>query len=237
MKISERSIKILWSAAGGRCSFENCWTRLCFPDSGDFGAQVIGEMAHIKGAKPTSNRYDPEQTEAARHDYLNLFLVCPTCHTRIDHKENEARFSVRVLEEMKKEHEARVLSLLERNSILSKAHLAKEILMYLEENRHSWAQFGPTSELARKHPFDQNAHNVWLNERLSVIVPNNRRINRLLDKHKSLFDAKDMQTIFAFLIHFRTYEQWVHGEVQYNVVKRFPLEFDELIRAHADASA
>ncbi|HAY96656.1 HNH endonuclease, partial [Shewanella sp.] len=54
-------------------------------------------MAHIKGNKLGSNRYDPEQTDVERDSYENLILLCPTHHTLIDKAENESEFSVELL--------------------------------------------------------------------------------------------------------------------------------------------
>jgi hypothetical protein len=46
--------------------------------------KLIGEIAHIRGSKPSSARYDPDMSENQRDSLENLLLVCPTCHTRID---------------------------------------------------------------------------------------------------------------------------------------------------------
>src|SRR3546814_4559574 len=70
-------------------------------------------MAHICGDKPGSNRHNPDQTDAERDDYRNLILLCPTHHTLIDRKENEAAYPVELLLEMKAAHEARILDLLD----------------------------------------------------------------------------------------------------------------------------
>src|SRR3546814_19379646 len=64
-------------------------------------------------------------------------------------KENEAAYPVELLLEMKAAHEARILDLLDLGGSPTKGQLARSILPLLEESRQSWAQFGPTSELAR----------------------------------------------------------------------------------------
>ena len=94
MPISEKSIKILWTASGGRCAFPDCWERLCYHEAEEAAPHTLGEMAHIRGEKPGANRHDPDQTALQRNDYQNLILLCPTHHTRIDRKENEAIFPV-----------------------------------------------------------------------------------------------------------------------------------------------
>jgi len=235
MTISGKSIKILWSAAGGRCAF--CWERLCFHEAKDAAPYTLGEMAHVCGDKPGANRHDPNQTDAERDDYQNLILLCPTHHRIIDRKENEAVYTVAALHAMKAEHEARVLERLDEGRMPTKEEIARSILPFLEENRQSWAQYGPLSELAQTQPHNEAAHAVWVSERLSVIVPNNRKITGLLEPHKLAFNAQEQVAIAAFLIHARSYERWVEDTIPYAGVKRFPLEFDDLIRGIADASA
>lgn len=237
MAITQKSIKILWSASGGRCAFPGCWERLCYHEAKEVAPFTLGEMAHICGERPGANRHDPGQTVAERDHYQNLILLCPTHHTLIDRKENEAEYPVDVLHTMKAEHEAQVLARLEQEAMTSKVDLAHVILPLLEENRQSWEQYGPLSELARAQPHNEAAHAVWVSERLTVIVPNNRKIAAEIDAHRGLFDAGEQRIIAAFLLHKRSYEQWVEDAILYTAVKRFPMEFDELIRGLADDRA
>ncbi|HHG0564283.1 TPA: HNH endonuclease signature motif containing protein, partial [Klebsiella pneumoniae] len=105
MAISEKAIKILWSNAAGICSFSGCNVKLSVAEAAEDAPYTIGEMAHIKGNRPGSNRYDIEQPASERDSYENLILLCPTHHTLIDKVENVDRFSVEILHEMKREHE------------------------------------------------------------------------------------------------------------------------------------
>jgi len=82
--ISSKSIKLLWSNAAGRCSFTGCNERLTVEQAAEFAPYTIGEMAHIKGNKAGSNRYDESQPDTERDSYENLILLCPNHHTRID---------------------------------------------------------------------------------------------------------------------------------------------------------
>ncbi|MBC6445452.1 MAG: HNH endonuclease [Alphaproteobacteria bacterium GM202ARS2] len=237
MAITQKSIKILWSASGGRCAFPDCWERLCYHEAEGASPFTLGEMAHICGDKPGANRHNASQSDAERDDYQNLILLCPTHHTLIDRKENEATYTIAKLHEMKAAHEARVLERLEQDTMPTKEDIARSILPMLEENRQSWAHYGPLSELARTQPHNEAAHAVWVSERLSVIVPNNRKVVTELNAHKALFNADEQAAITAFLMHARSYEQWVHDSIPYVAVKRFPMEFDDLMKGLADAGA
>ena len=192
-------------------------------------------MAHICGDKPEANRHDPSQTPAERDDYRNLILLCPTHHMLIDRKETEAIYTMNALHEMKDAHEAKVLEILERTQMPSKAEVAREILDLLEENHQSWAQYGPKSELARTRPHDDAAHAAWMSERLSIIVPNNRKITNILTENKATFDREEQRIVVSFLIHVRSYEKWVKSEIPYSAVVRFPLALEQLIREISDA--
>lgn len=230
MAISPKSVKILWSAAGGRCAYLDCWERLCFHEAAETAPYTLGEMAHICGDQPGANRHDPLQTDAQRNDYKNLILLCPNHHTLIDRTENDAKFSVAVLHEMKVIHEAKVSDRLDKGERLNKKTLALAILSLLEENKQSWAQYGPTSELARTQPYNEAVYAVWVTERVSVIVPNNRKIVVLLSNHEDAFGHKEQEAIAAFRLHARSYEQWINDLVSYQAVRRFPTVFDDLIR-------
>jgi HNH endonuclease len=237
MGITEKSIKLLWTASGGRCGFTDCRERLCFHEAADVAPYTLGEMAHICGEKPGSNRHDSDQSAARRDDYRNLILLCPTHHTLIDRKENELAYPVEKLHEMKAAHEALVLARLSQDGVTTKIDLARKILPLLEENSQSWGHFGPLSDLARAQPHNEAAHAVWISERLSVIVPNNRKVGTFIHDNMALFDAGEHATIASFLLHIRSYEQWVDDAIPYSAVKRFPVEFDDLIRRIADGES
>lgn len=233
MAITQKSIKILWSAAGGRCAFPGCWIRLCYHEARGATPYTLGEMAHICGDKLGANRHDPSQSDVERDDYQNLILLCPTHHTLIDRKENEVVYTVAALHEMKTEHELQVLRRMDQDPMPTKADIARFILPLLEENRQSWAQYGPLSELAQTQPQNEAVHAMWVSERLSVIIPNNRKIVAQLNPQKSTFAADEQAVVATFMMHARSYEQWVEDIIPYAAVKRFPAEFDDLIRGLA----
>lgn len=237
MAITQKSTKLLWAAAAGRCSFLDCWERLCLHDAGGAAPFTIGEMAHICGDRPGSNRHDPTQSAAERDDYFNLILMCPTHHRLIDRRENELLYTVEMLHEMKAAHEVTVLEKLDVDDNLSRSDVAHEILVLLTENRESWTRYGPGSEIARREPNNEEVYAIWLSERLSVIVPNNRKISDILNVNRKLFRPEEQEAISAFIIHSRSYENWVKNEIPYSAVVRFPREFESIIREAADASA
>src|SRR5258708_5196077 len=92
-------IKLLFARSGNRCAFPKCTAPMAFNET------LTGEVCHIKGARPGSARYDASQSDADRHDYKNLILMCPTHHTVID--DDEDAYSVEYLLKLKSLNEQR----------------------------------------------------------------------------------------------------------------------------------
>lgn len=229
MGISEKSMKILWAAAAGRCSFEGCNIELVQQPSCNTDKHLIGEMAHIKGDKAGSLRHDPTQSNKERHDYDNLILLCPTHHTMIDKKENGNFYTVDLLKQMKISHESMISKKLEKIEFENLNELKSEIAKYLIENKTYWEQYSFQSEKAKKQPYNESLFQKWVEVRLTKIVPNNRVVVKLLRDNKHLFSTNDYSIVQQFLTHAESYEQWVNGEYDYSMVVRFPRPFEDFI--------
>jgi hypothetical protein len=236
MSISQKDIKVLWANAAGMCAFSDCRIKLCSDAAQSVQSHTIGEMAHIKGDRTGSNRHDPSQSSVERDSYSNLILLCPTHHTLIDRPENERRYAVADLAAIKTEHEAWVAKRLTLSEWQTKAELASAILPLVESNHQCFLAYGPHSEIARRNP-ESSAYDLWLTERLSTIVPNNRRLLDAIERNKQLFASSEQRILAQFELHVRSYERWVRDEIQYESVVRFPIEFADLIRRLANARA
>lgn len=236
MAISSKDSKILWANAAGRCSFPDCNEKLCSDQNAANSPHTIGEMAHIRGEKNGANRFDPNQPQSERNSYLNLILLCPNHHTLIDKTENEGQFSVEKLLEFKDQHESRISARLEVQQFANKYEVAAAALPFILQNQEVFLMHGPASEIARRNPHS-DAHVLWLDERLSTIVPNNRALLSLVDQNKGLFSPQEQKVLSKFQAHVRSYERWVEDEVSYEGVVRFPTDFQKLIEELASASA
>jgi len=75
-------LKLLWGRAAGRCSI--CKIIVTADKESVTDAYPFGENAHIVAEKPGGPRGDDGLSESLRNNYLNLILLCPTCHTKID---------------------------------------------------------------------------------------------------------------------------------------------------------
>ena len=86
--IPKRDLKILCSRSGNRCAMPTCRTKLVADKTDNDRDSIIGEVAHIKGEKPSSARYDSSMTDQDRNCYDNLIFVCGNCHKIIDDQPN-----------------------------------------------------------------------------------------------------------------------------------------------------
>lgn len=96
---------LLWGRAAGRCQFAGCNRDLTMnPNTKE--AVGIAEEAHIIAYTPNGPRGDKELSEKYCRDIDNLMLLCHDCHKPID--ANPAKYSIKLLREMKERHESRI---------------------------------------------------------------------------------------------------------------------------------
>lgn len=101
MAISQKDIKLLWGRAASRCAI--CKHELTEDTKSVSKSFLIGQMAHIVAQSLDGPRGSSPLDAAARDEYSNLILLCPTDHTRID--SNVSDYTVEVLHKIKTDHE------------------------------------------------------------------------------------------------------------------------------------
>src|SRR5947209_2095652 len=93
----------VWAAAAGRCTFCN---RLV-TENEDLGLVVpIGELAHNVGWGKSSPRGNSPTSTTKRSSPDNLVLLCRNCHKPVDAKGILGYYTVDLLQQLKREHEA-----------------------------------------------------------------------------------------------------------------------------------
>ncbi|CAM5469368.1 HNH endonuclease [Streptomyces viridifaciens] len=106
MAVSDKTRKIIWCEAGGRCAI--CRVQVVTPGTDCDDPSVFGEEAHIvarsKGG-PRAGGLD----EASIHSHTNLVLLCNRHHKQID--DQPGHFTVERLREIKAKHAAWTRSL------------------------------------------------------------------------------------------------------------------------------
>jgi hypothetical protein len=97
--ISERTRKVLWVKAGGRCSV--CRVQVATEGTDADDPSVFGEEAHIVGRSPGGPRAGSYVGNLDGYD--NLILLCSKDHKRVDDQVNT--YTVDKLREIKRDHE------------------------------------------------------------------------------------------------------------------------------------
>jgi hypothetical protein len=100
MAISERTRKILWVKAGGRCSICRKQVVTEAEANGD-APSVYGQECHIVAKSPGGPRAGKIEDQDG---YRNLILLCAPHHKQVD--DQPAHFSVERLHQLKRDHEA-----------------------------------------------------------------------------------------------------------------------------------
>lgn len=100
---NQKTIDTLAKRAAFICSNPDCRVSTVGPNSDPKKSTVIGEAAHIFGARPKSKRYRSKMTDVARAEITNAIWLCRNCHKLIDTDEN--KYSNEILFSWREEHE------------------------------------------------------------------------------------------------------------------------------------
>jgi len=96
-------VEILAKRAGNTCSNPECGALTAGPADDQDRAIVVGEAAHIYGARPGSARFLNTMTDASRGDVTNGIWLCRNCHKMVD--ADPAQFPAELLFEWRRDHE------------------------------------------------------------------------------------------------------------------------------------
>lgn len=105
---SKKTVDTLAKRARYLCSNPDCHVSTVGPNTDPEKATVIGEAAHIFGARPNAKRYVSNMSDVARASITNGIWLCRNCHKRIDTDEEE--YSSEMLFLWREEHEKYILA-------------------------------------------------------------------------------------------------------------------------------
>jgi len=105
---NKNTIETLARRAAYKCSNPDCRISTVGPNSDPNRATVLGEAAHIFGARPKSKRYDPRMSNQARAEITNGIWLCRNCHKLVDSDDQE--WPAEILFSWREIHEKHVLS-------------------------------------------------------------------------------------------------------------------------------
>lgn len=110
---------LLWLKAGGRCEFRGC-NKILYEDQVTQDPINESNIAHIISWTENGPRGDKVLSPKLATDISNLMLTCPEHNTLIDSGDNLEKYSVSVLQEMKREHEEAIRKLADLKTELPK---------------------------------------------------------------------------------------------------------------------
>ena len=92
------------SLGGNQCAFDACERPIFVRGE----PNLVGEIAHVKARREGGPRFDPNQTAEQNRSVENLMAVCKEHGDVIDDEDHLAIYTVERLQEMKRQHEAKV---------------------------------------------------------------------------------------------------------------------------------
>jgi hypothetical protein len=102
----------------------------------------------------------------------------------------------------------------------------KTIASLLARNFEVWRSLGPESAAASRNPLS-NASSLWADRKRDTIIPNNRRMIDLMNKHIDVFTPDEVSIVQRFIDHAEGFERNSHERIE--DVPTFPKEFQEMI--------
>jgi hypothetical protein len=205
--------------AAGKCSYPTCSVNCLQFLDGD-NPTVVGEMAHIIAR----NANGPRGQSHGHDGYSNLILLCPTHHTLVD-KGPEGKFSTTTLLEWKAAHENEVAKALAAPMFRERLQLNQFARVILAENYACWRTYGPESSAAKSNP-NSTAGLFWPFRKISLIVPNNRRLIQALHSNQGLFHTSEYRVACDFVEHAEGFER--NCTTPTEDVPKFPQAFEGL---------
>lgn len=223
MGISQKVIRKLWASSGGYCANPSCHKDL-FPFFENGEVANIEEFAHIIGRKKKGPRGKDDLPMSQRDEFDNIIVLCPSCHTLVD--KNEKQFPTLLLKEWKRNHENSIKGLFQEPRFKTRAEARAFIAPLFKENRYVFMTFGPNSDNAKTHQMETELE--WRRLSIQKIIPNNRRIEKIIESNSGLLTKEERDLFISFKVHREGFEfNKLSGDVN-AVVPRFPDGFDKV---------
>ena len=223
--ITEPTARALYAHSAGFCQKPECNLDLLMQTpSGSYLS--VGEIAHVIAASTDGPRADLSASEATLTALDNLILLCAVCHTLIDKAPDD--YPTETVMRWKSQHLARRRQIMAMRECSSRSELRVELERLLTHNAAIHALCGPESEAAADPMSD--AFELWQQEVVRVLIPNNRKVVELLDVNFGLLNEAERQVVGAFRLHVDAFEaRHVLGQLN-STVPRFPAEMNDLAK-------
>ncbi|MGV0811180.1 HNH endonuclease signature motif containing protein [Mycolicibacterium boenickei] len=220
---SDPTRRRLWADSAGFCGNPDCLTRLVVEDPD--GQDVhFAEAAHIIAASETGPRGESAASAEERGAWSNLLLLCANCHTLVD--KSAAAYPTELLLGWKRSRIERTEQALGISSFASRKDARASIEALRVQNRVIHEDLGPDNDYSMNPEAEQAA--AWRRAVVETVIPNHRRILRVVDGNRDLLSGTEIQTIERYRSHVDDLEaRHVHNRRGF-VSRRYPTEMDNL---------
>ena len=211
----------LFADSAGYCENPSCLKELFVSIEGE--NYHFAEMAHIFSAVDGGPRTKTVLSEKERGDYNNLILLCCNCHELIDKAED--RFPDVLIKQWKNEHRERIKGLFSCPVYGTRNEVREALIPLFRENKIIFDTYGPNSE-ERFNP-ESSMPREWKNKILTRILPNNRKIMRIIDSNMHLIKPDEIYIIECLRQHIHDFECKHFLDMETSGIK-FPIDANRL---------
>lgn len=217
---SVSSRRRLWGDSGGYCGNPACREYL-FPDDLDVD---FGELAHVIPASPDGPRGVPfdEVVAEDRAHHSNLILLCANCHTTID--KAPAAYPAEMLHGWKQKRIDEIQIAVSTPTFQTRAEARAHLQGELDTNRAIHTRYGPVGD-----PYRQGNPALWRRHARATIVPNNRKILRVLEANRHLLTRDEQETLAVYRLHVDQFEGRHVLEDFTTGMERFPEAIERIL--------
>lgn len=131
-------VNILAKRAANICSNPECRAITSGPAKEDGRVIMVGEAAHVYGARPGSARYDPLMSSTQRRAITNAVWLCKNCHKIAD--DDSVNFSPSLLFEWRNIHEKYIMDRLGKTNDILRRRLVEEEISELNRINYTARQ-------------------------------------------------------------------------------------------------
>ncbi|MDQ6671237.1 MAG: hypothetical protein M3069_10890 [Chloroflexota bacterium] len=161
----------------------------------------FGELAHVIPASPDGPRGVPLNKVSLedRAHHSNLILVCANCHTTID--KAPSAYQVEVLHKWKQNRIEEIHVAIATPSFQTRAEARAYVQGPLDANHAVHTKYARVGD-----PYRDGNPALWLRHARATIIPNNRKILRVLEANRHLLTQDEQENLAVYRLHVWQFE-------------------------------
>ncbi len=212
----------LFSAAAGHCQRPDCLASLFPAEMG--GDKHIAEMAHVIPHGEYGPRREDRPTGKFEPDtFVNLVLLCPTCHTIVD--KDPGSYPRNTMLEWKRSHLASLAHKHGTRAYDTRNEVRSAVAAAMEENKAVWKELAPVDGEAFEFDPESQSAKTWTRRMRSVILPNHFRIIAIIKANLHHATETEKEAFARYQEHVRGLSERHVCDVSGNGI-RYPTEMN-----------